>query len=580
MNPKPSRIFASFVVQKTPFWKTRHVRFFQVCGLAAMRRTFQPGCFYVRFMKKYLLGGLALGFAVVRGFAAGPSVIPEPAEVRMPGGAPFVVTPQTVVHYSGGAEGEAKRLAQWLGLKAVAGGHGGIEFNLSAPAKTVANQYTLTVHPDGIVLAGGAPQDLFYAAQTLRQLLPPDAELDGARANGGHLEVPAVEIVDHPRFLWRGAMLDVSRHFASVADVKRFLDLMALHKLNVFHWHLVDDQGWRIEIRGWPKLTATGAWRAQSPLPGGNQGADGVPHGGFYTQDEVREIVAYAAARYITIVPEIELPGHSSAAIAAYPELGNTDAPGFAPKVQERWGVFTYLYAPRPQALKFLDDVLGQVAELFPGTFVHVGGDEAKKDQWDASPVAQAFIKEHGLKDAHELQSWFIRHAQEVLAAHHKRLVGWDEIQEGGLAENATMMAWRDVKWAIAAAHDGHDVVMAPKTHTYLDYTEGTPEEEGEKVGRQLTLATVYSFEPVAPELSPDEAKHVLGAQAQLWREQMPGWAKVEYRAFPRLSALAEVVWSPKEKRNFADFKTRLPWLLARFDRLGVNYRRPRPTDQ
>jgi len=361
--------------------------------------------------------------------------------------------------------------------------------------------------------------------------------------------------------------------------VKRFLDLMALHKLNVFHWHLVDDQGWRLEIKKYPKLTEIGAWRAQSPRPGGNLGGDGVPHGGYYTQEEVRDIVAYAAARFIRVVPEIELPGHSSAAIASYPELGNTDAPGFAPRVQERWGVFPYLYAPKPTTFAFLDDVFTEVLALFPGTFIHVGGDEAVKTQWENSPAAQAFLRANGLKDSHELQGWFIQRTERFLSAHGRRLVGWDEIQEGGLAPGATMMAWRDVKWAVAAARRGHDVVLAPTSHTYFDYTEGTPEEEGEKVGRQLTLEKVYAFDPVPEALEPEFRAHVLGAQGQLWSEHLEGWAKVERRALPRVSALAEVLWSPQQKRDYADFRARLPWLLARFDRLGANYRPPRAGD-
>jgi hexosaminidase len=355
---------------------------------------------------------------------------------------------------------------------------------------------------------------------------------------------------------------------------------MALHKLNVLHWHLTEDQGWRIEIKKYPRLTEVGAWRSSSPVAGGNKADDGIPHGGFYTQDEIVEVVAYAAARYIRVMPEIELPGHSSAAIAAYPRLGNDDVPGFAPTVQTRWGVFPYLYAPKPETFQFLDDVFSEVLALFPSEFVHIGGDEAKKDQWNASPNAQAFMKANELKDAHELQSWFIRRTEKYLAARGRRLVGWDEIQEGGLAAGATMMAWRDVKWAVSAAREGHDVVMTPTSHTYFDYNEGTTEEEGEKIGRgPLKLEKVYSYEPVPADLEPQFQSHVLGAQGQLWSEHLQSWPKTEFRAWPRLSALAEVVWSPREKRDYADFKMRLPALLARFDQLGVNYRRPRATD-
>ncbi len=277
---------------------------------------------------------------------------------------------------------------------------------------------------------------------------------------------------------------------------------------------------------------------------------------------------------------DIAYDGTTPTLMTAYGGFQVSQTPGYAPTVQTRWGVFTYLYAPKPETFQFLDDVFGEVLALFPGEFVHIGGDEAKKDQWNTSPTAQAFIKANGLKDAHELQSYFVRHAEKYLSAHGRRLVGWDEIQEGGLAAGATMMAWRDVKWAIAAAREGHDVVMTPTSHTYLDYNEGTTDEEGEKIGRgPLKLEKVYAFEPVPAELEPQFQAHVLGAQGQLWSEHLQSWPKAEFRAWPRLSALAEVMWSPREKRDYADFKVRLPALLARFDRLGVNYRRPRATD-
>ncbi len=513
---------------------------------------------------------------------AAPAIIPAPAELRVMGGAPFVVTTDTRIRADAAATPVANWFGRWSGLQIVASGEAGITLAIEPALKGEVGDegYKLSCGAAGVAIRGATAAGVFYGVQTLRQLLPPDMERGGVRAAGGRAEVPALEITDRPRFVWRGALLDVGRYFVTVVDVKRFLDEMALHKLNVFHWHLTEDQGWRIEIKKYPKLTEVGAWRASSPVAGGNKADDGVPHGGFYTQDEVREIVAYAAARFIRVLPEIELPGHSSAAIASYPQLGNDDSPGYAPTVQTRWGVFSYLYAPKPETFQFLDDVFGEVLALFPQEFIHIGGDEARKDQWNASPTAQAFMKANKLKDAHELQSWFIRRAEKYLSSHGRRLVGWDEIQEGGLAAGATMMAWRDVKWAIAAARDGHDVVMAPTSHTYLDYNEGTTEEEGEKIGRgPLKLEKVYSFEPMPAELEPQFQAHVLGAQGQLWGEHLQSWNKTEFRAWPRLSALAEVVWSPREHRNYADFKTRLPALLARFDRLGVNYRRPRATD-
>jgi hexosaminidase len=524
---------------------------------------------------------LSVSLFVVEKICAAPAIIPMPAELRVMDGAPFVVTIETRIHADLVATPVASWFARWSGLKVETGGAGGISLTIEPALKSELGDegYKFSSDASGVKIRGATAAGVFYGAQTLRQLLPPDMERGGVRAAGGRVEVSALEITDRPRFEWRGALLDVGRHFVAVADVKRFLDEMALHKLNVFHWHLTEDQGWRIEIKKYPKLTEVGAWRASSPLSGGNKIDDGVPHGGFYTQDQIVEIVAYAAARFIRVMPEIELPGHSSAAIASYPQLGNDDAPNFAPSVQIKWGIFPYLYAPKPATFQFLDDVFGEVLALFPGEFIHVGGDEALKTQWDASPNAQAFMKANELKDAHELQSYFIRRTEKFLSLRGRRLVGWDEIQEGGLAAGATMMAWRDVKWAVAAARGGHDVVMAPTSHTYFDYTEGTLEEEGERVGRQLKLEKVYSFEPIPAELEPEFHRRVLGAQGQLWSEHMQGWSKVEYRAWPRLSALAEVVWSPREKRDYADFKNRLPALLARFDRLGMNYRRPRATD-
>ncbi len=511
-----------------------------------------------------------------------PTIIPLPVSCRLTGGAPFSLTGQTVVATGGDPAlgGTASQLGKLLGIavaeKAPAGGNViALSIDLALTQKLGAEGYTLTVTAGGVAIRGGGAAGVFYGMQSLRQLLPPDIERFGWRAGGGGLTVAAVEIEDKPRFSWRGSLLDVSRHFSPVDEIKKYLDSLALHKLNVFQWHLVDDQGWRIEIKKYPRLTTVGAWRDSTVIVGNEPNLDGIRHGGFYTQDEIRDVVAYAAERFITVVPEIEVPGHSSAALAAYPEFGNTDAPGYAPKVQCKWAIFPETYAPKPETLAFLDDVFTEVLALFPSKFIHIGGDEAMKDQWEASPTARAVMNKYKLKDGHELQSWFIRRTENFLAKHGRRLIGWDEIQEGGLAPGAAMMAWRDVKWAIEAARLGHDVVMAPTSHTYFDYTEGTPEEEGGTIGVQTTLEKVYSFDPLAG-VEPEYHARVLGAQGQLWRERMPSLAVVEFRAFPRLSALAEVVWSPPEKKNFDDFRVRLGVLLARLDRLGVGYRRPR----
>lgn len=512
-----------------------------------------------------------------------PRIIPIPVSCRLTGGAPFPLTAHTVVATGGEASlrGVAGQLAKLLGVAAAESAPAGgnliaLRVDPALTAKLGAEGYVLTVTAGGVSIRGGGAAGVFYGTQTLRQLLPPDLERFGWRAGGGGLTVAALEIEDRPRFSWRGSLLDVSRHFSPVAEVKQYLDTLALHKLNVLQWHLVDDQGWRIEIQQYPKLTSVGAWRDSTVRVGDEPNLDDIPHGGFYTQEEIREVVAYAAERFITVVPEIELPGHSSAALAAYPQFGNTDAPGYAPKVQSRWAIFPETYAPKPETLAFLDHVFTEVLALFPSKFVHIGGDEAMKDQWEASPTTRAFMQANQLQDGHELQSWFIRRTENFLTQHGRRLIGWDEIQEGGLAPGAAMMAWRDVKWAIEAARLGHDVVMAPTSHTYFDYSEGTAEEEGGAIGAQTGLEKVYAFDPIPAELEPAHHGRVLGAQGQLWRERMPSLPVVEHRAFPRLSALAEVVWSPVARKDYADFRRRLPWLLARLDRLGVNYRRPR----
>lgn len=511
-------------------------------------------------------------------------IIPLPVSCVPTGGAPFALTARTVVIPPADAAlkftaAEAARLLGAPLTDGVPAGGNSITLAVDAAfAKSLGTEgYRLTVTAREIAIRGGGAAGVFYGLQTLRQLLPPDLERFGWRADGGRVTVPAVEIEDRPRYGWRGAMLDVSRHFSPVAEVKKFIDLLALHKLNVFHWHLVDDQGWRIEIRKYPKLTEIGAWRESSVRQLVENEDDGIPHGGCYTQAELRDVVAYAAERCITVMPEIEVPGHSSAALTAYPQFGNTDAPGYNPRVQPRWGIYPETYAPKIETQQFLDDIFTEVLEIFPSKFIHVGGDEAMKEQWEASPTARAFMAANGLKDGHELQSWFIRRTENFLATRGRRLVGWDEIQEGGLAPGATMMAWRDVQWAIEAARLGHDVVMAPTSHTYFDYTEGSGEEEGIPIGAQNTLSKVYHFEPIPAELESQHHHHVLGAQGQLWRERMPGLPVVERRGFPRLSALCEVLWSTREQRDYADFRRRLPWLLARLDRLGVNYRRPRP---
>lgn len=433
--------------------------------------------------------------------------------------------------------------------------------------------YLLEVTPRLMEISAAGPAGLFYAGQTLRQLLPP-AVLRKAAVSGVTWAVPCVSIEDRPRFRWRGLLLDPARHFIPKSAVLTMIDAMALHKLNSLQPHLTDDQGWRIEIRKYPRLTEVGAWRKETLVGHGRDEPkrfDGRIHGGYYTQDDIREIVRYAADRHINVLPEIEMPGHARAAISAYPQLGCN--PGRQLEPWTVWGVCPDIFAPTDHTVAFLRDVLAEVLELFPSQFIHVGGDEAVKDQWKASEAIQERIRELGLKDEHEMQSWFIRQMDVFLSERGRRLIGWDEILEGGLAPGATVMSWRGKSGGIAAAQAGHDVVMAPTSHTYLDYYQGPPEKEPLAIGGMLTLETVYSWEPIPEELTPEQARHILGGQGQLWSEYLPNPRHVQYMAFPRAAALAEVLWSPKERRNYDDFLARLRKHLQRLEVMDVQYR-------
>jgi len=439
-----------------------------------------------------------------------------------------------------------------------------------------AEGYELTVTPRRVLVRAKERAGIFYGIQTIRQLLPAEV-FRAAKVDSVAWTVQAVRIVDRPRFTWRGAHLDVARHFMPKEFVKKYIDLLALQKMNSFHWHLTDDQGWRIEIEKYPRLTEVGAWRTQTLVghqPGGDSTTwqyDGVRHGGFYTRDDVREIVAYARDRFMNVVPEIEMPGHALAAIAAYPQLGVTGQPA---DVGMRWGVYANILNAEDSTVEFMQDVLTEVMALFPSQFIHIGGDEADKALWKTTPRIQERIKELGLKDEHELQSWFIRRIDAFLTSHGRRLVGWDEILEGGIAPGATIMSWRGTKGGIDAARAGHDVIITPTSHTYLDYYQSrNTAGEPLAIGGFLPIETVYAFDPVPAELEPQNRSHVLGAQGQLWSEYLPGPKQVEYMAFPRLTALAEVLWSLPERRNFQDFTTRLEDHLRRLAILDVAYR-------
>jgi len=434
--------------------------------------------------------------------------------------------------------------------------------------------YAVFVDYNQITISGKTNKGVFYGIQTLMQLIP--QTINSASKSDDLVLIPAVKITDTPRYVYRGMHLDVSRHFFPVSFIKKYIDILAMHKMNTFHWHLTDDQGWRIEIKKYPKLTSVGSVRKETIIGHGNtwnRGIakfDGKPYGGFYTQEEIKEVVAYAADRHITIIPEIELPGHSLAAIAAYPELGNT---GEQYEVGTRWGVFPEIYAPSEKTFAFLEDVLTEVVALFPSKLIHIGGDEAPKTQWEQSKLAQEVIKREGLKDEHELQSYFIRRIEKFLNSKGRDIIGWDEILEGGLAPNATVMSWRGIKGGIEAAKMHHDVVMTPTQFCYFDfYQTKNGENEPLAIGGKTTVQDVYSFEPTPKELTPEESKYILGAQANVWTEYITTPEHVEYMVLPRLAALSEVVWSPKDSKNWNDFQSRLKHLVKIYDALGLNY--------
>jgi len=425
--------------------------------------------------------------------------------------------------------------------------------------------YNLTVSPKGIILEAPSPNGLFYGVQSLLQLMPP------IKQKLSEVVIPAVEIKDSPRFAWRGLLLDVGRHFMPKEFIFKYLDYMAIHKLNTFHWHLTEDQGWRIEIKKYPKLTEIGSVRKETLVGhSGSKTYDGTPAGGFYTQDDVKEIVAYAADHFITVVPEIEMPGHSLGALAAYPELGCTGGPY---DVATSWGIFEDVYcAGKEETYAFLQDVLTEVLPLFPGEYFHIGGDECPKTRWQKCPVCKQKMKDEGLKSEHELQSYFVQRMEKFLNENGKKLIGWDEILEGGLAPNAAVMSWRGEKGGIAAAKEHHFVVMTPGEYCYLDHYQADPKNEPLAIGGYLPLKKAYSYEPVPSSLTEDEAKYIMGAQGNVWTEYMKTPEQVEYMVYPRAAALAEVLWSPKGTKDFDNFKNRLIRLTKLYDILGINY--------
>lgn len=506
-------------------------------------------------------------------------VVPLPKEVKATQGGNFELSARTCITYPKGDK-NLKRNAEYLAafIKEATG--------LQLPVTSIPVQrgcirltatlkdnnpeaYNIRVNSDIILLDGATAAGNFYAVQTLRKALP--------QGNTTSVTVPATEVTDKPRFGYRGAHLDVSRHFVTTDSVRRFIDMLALHNINRFHWHLTDDQGWRIEIKKYPLLTKIGSKRAQTVI-GHNTGRyDGKPYGGFYTQKEIKEIVKYAADRNITIIPEIDLPGHMQAALAAYPDMGCTGGPY---EVWQMWGVSdNVLCAANPKVYKFIDDVLDEIVKLFPSEYIHVGGDECPKTQWKKCPKCQAFIKEHNLEgdgkhsSEERLQSYVINHAEKHLNAMGRQMIGWDEVLEGGLAPNATVMSWRGEAGGIEAAKQHHNAIMTPNSYLYFDYYQSADiSSEPEAIGGYLPIERVYSYEPIPKDMAPELRKYIIGVQANCWTEYMKTYNQVEYMELPRMAALSEIQWCAPEQKNFEAFMKRLPRLISIYRTKHYNF--------
>lgn len=450
---------------------------------------------------------------------------------------------------------------------------GDIQFVLDASIKNKEG-YKIAIDPSKIIVSGANSTGVFYGIQTLKQLLPTNIVVKNSFIERD-LTIPAGLIEDSPRYVYRGMHLDVGRHYFPMEFIKKYIDILSMHKMNTFHWHLTEDQGWRIEIKKYPKLTEIGAFRKETLIGHGSTSKkervyDGIPYGGFYTQDEIKEVVAYAVSKHVTVIPEIEMPGHSLAAIASYPNLGNT---GEQYEVGTRWGIFDEIYAPTDEVFNFLEDVLTEVMELFPSKYIHIGGDEAPKKQWEESSVAQEIIKREGLKDTHELQSYFIKRIEAFLNANGRNIIGWDEILEGGLAPNATVMSWRGTAGGIAAAKQHHSVIMTPGHSCYFDhYQVEDRSNEPLAIGGLTTVEDVYNYEPTPEELTKEQQQYILGAQGNVWTEYMTTTDYVEYMVLPRLTALSEVVWTSKSQKDYNDFLVRLDTMKLRYEALGINY--------
>ncbi|ACT94405.1 beta-N-acetylhexosaminidase [Dyadobacter fermentans] len=525
-------------------------------------------------MKRFLFGLICC--MLVHSAFAQVNVIPKPTQVLTAKGA-WALKAKTKI----GAPADttwahvANMLAAQLGkatgqVPNIVKGKGDISLVVSGDASLGEEGYRLLSTPKGVTIQARTAKGAFYGVQTLLQLLPVEVFSETPVA-GVKWTVPYVTIKDVPRYPYRGLMLDVCRHFMPIEFVKKYIDLIALHKQNQFHWHLTDDQGWRIEIKKYPELKTISSKRKET-MKGHyrDQKFDGKPYEGFYTQDEIREVIKYAQDRFVNVIPEIEMPGHALAALAAYPQLGNN--PDKIYEVGTKWGVYDDVFMPREETFKFLEDVLKEVIDLFPGKYIHIGGDECPKVQWKESRFAQDLIRKEGLKDEHGLQSYVIKRIDKFITSKGRRMIGWDEILEGGLSPNATVMSWRGIDGGIAAAKERHDVVMTPGGFCYLDHYQADPKTQPVAFGGFTDLAKSYSFEPTPEALSAEEARHILGVQGNVWTEYMKTPAYVQYMVWPRATALAEVGWTSKEGRNFEDFSKRLEIHKKRLDMLGVNY--------
>ncbi len=538
-----------------------------------------------RILKRTLMAGAivacSLSVANAAEVAANYEVIPLPQKITPGRSLPFVLNQKTVICVPKGdaqLEKNARFLADYLK-------------NLTGISPKIVNKapkmnaiilssdmsddnkeaYTLTVNSDLITINGASAAGNFYGIQTLRK------SITGPVKSGDTVIFPSVTVTDAPRFGYRGAHFDVSRHFFPADSVKAFIDMLALHNINRLHWHLTDDQGWRLEIKKYPKLTEIGSKRAGTVI-GHNSGKyDGIPYGGYYTQEEARDIVKYAADRNITVIPEIDLPGHMLGALAAYPHLGCTGGPY---EVWQQWGVADdVLCAGNPETLNFLDDVLEEVMDIFPSEYIHLGGDECPKVRWEKCPKCQAKIQELGIKsDDHstaeqKLQNYVMEHAAKTLAGRDRKMIGWDEILEGGLFPGATVMAWRGSDAAAESAKQGHDAILTPTNFCYFDYCQSRyPDQEPLSIGGYVPVEKVYQLEPVSPELTPEQAKHIIGAQANLWTEYIPTFSHVQYMEMPRIAALAEVAWTQPELKDYDNFYHRLPQLIEHYKSEGYNY--------